>query len=103
MESIEAQLADQRARLQSLRGAGLGHKATRVQIRQRIQELEAGIGATAAGGGAAAMAKYPSTPHLPFSPQVHSDDVQLGAEQCAGFFVPGVEVQLLLSVPGCFH
>jgi len=31
------------------------------------------------------MSSFPSIPHFPFSPQIHSDDIKLSGDSCSSF------------------
>jgi hypothetical protein len=80
--TIASELRKLENQLLPLLGTGPQNKEARQALKQQIREAQERL--------AGSKARYPSTPHLPFSPQVNSDDVQLNSEQCRPFFPNGL-------------
>ena len=83
-QQLSLQIEQWLAALQPLLGAGPQHKAKRQLLKRQINDAQQTLKATT-------KCRYPSTPHLPFSPRVNSDDVQLQNEDCRPFFPEGLE------------
>jgi hypothetical protein len=54
----------------------------RATIEEEVEEEEGEV----KGEEGCELSRYPSTPHLPFSPEVHSDDTQLPLDVCDKLF-----------------
>merc|ERR1712166_1433130 len=64
-------------------------------------EEEWGCVAEGASNTAAPMGKYPSTPHLPFSPSVNPDDIVANSSQCVGILTGEIVITEKLDGGNC--
>merc|ERR1712086_39102 len=62
---------------------------------------EWGCVAEGASNTADPMGKYPSTPHLPFSPSVNPDDIVANSSQCAGILAGEIVITEKLDGGNC--
>jgi len=83
--------------------------SARVEAIAEVDEDEEGFAAQGESGcmaeadyvTAAPMGKYPSTPHLPFSPSVNPDDIVANSSQCAGILAEEIVITEKLDGGNC--